>query len=124
MELKQQFDVEKCPKTMAYVLERDAGYVRCNRCGSVVLKSDVEGYSYQCMFCDEDLYTIETHEGEWHTDEELDELLCRTEDVLELDYDIDRAEQERKRKVAIALAEIDKRIESAREEAQNVRNNG
>ena len=83
--MKQKFNTEKAPKTFAYVVERDTGCVRCNRCGSVVLKSDVKGYDYQCMFCDEDLCAIETHKGKWHTDEEFDELLCITEDILLLD---------------------------------------
>ena len=33
---------------------------KCNRCGSYVLKSELKEYSYQCMYCDEDLYTFET----------------------------------------------------------------
>lgn len=35
---------------------------KCNRCGSVVCKSEVEGYKYSCNSCDEDLYEFETHE--------------------------------------------------------------
>lgn len=34
----------------------------CNRCLSAVEKSSVEGYTHQCLNCDEDLYTFETHE--------------------------------------------------------------
>lgn len=83
--MKQKFDVEKYPKTFAYVLERDTLTRRCNRCGSVVLRSELESYSYQCMNCDEDLYTIETHEGEYHTDEEFDTLCCDVRDLLLLD---------------------------------------
>ena len=82
MKKTEKFNPEKFPKTMAYVLERDTGNIRCNRCRSVVLRSDVKGYVYQCMFCDEDLYGIETYEGEWHTDEEFNELLCQTRDIL------------------------------------------
>lgn len=81
----EKFDPERYPKTTAYVLERDAFTVRCNRCGSPVLKSDVEGYSYQCMSCDEDLFLFETHVGEIHTTEELNELLLDTRDLLLLD---------------------------------------
>lgn len=33
---------------------------KCNRCGSVVSKSVVEGYSYSCDSCDEDMYSFET----------------------------------------------------------------
>lgn len=83
---KDKFNPEKCPKTLAYVIERDAITVRCNRCESPVLKSDLpEKYVYQCMSCDEDLYGIETHKGEPHTDEEFEELCCNTRDLLLLD---------------------------------------
>lgn len=84
--MKQKFNVEKAPKTFAYVLENDTINRRCNMCGAVVLKETfVEGYPYQCMSCDENLYEIETHIGELHTDEELDELCCNTEFLLCLD---------------------------------------
>ena len=83
--MKEKFNPEKYPKTMCYVLERDCGKIRCNRCGSSVLKSDLEDYAYQCMFCDEDLLSIETHEGEYHTTEEFNELLLQTRDLLLLD---------------------------------------
>lgn len=33
----------------------------CDRCGNYILKSDLEQYPYQCMYCDEDLFSIETH---------------------------------------------------------------
>lgn len=34
----------------------------CKRCGSEVDKSEVEGYTFSCKECDEDLFAIETHE--------------------------------------------------------------
>ena len=34
---------------------------RCNRCGDLVLKSDLHHYDTQCMACDEDLYKMEWH---------------------------------------------------------------
>ena len=83
--MKQNFNIEKSPNTFAYVLEHDTFIVKCNRCGSPVLKSDLDGYVYQCMNCDEDLYSFETHQGEYHTDEELDTLCCNTRDLLLLD---------------------------------------
>lgn len=83
--MNQKFNIEKSPKTFAYVLERDTLTRRCNMCGSVVLRSELESYAYQCMNCDEDLYEIETHEGEPHTTEEFDELCCNTRDLLLLD---------------------------------------
>ena len=67
------------PNTHAYVMENDTVNRRCNRCGSVVLKeTNIESYPYQCMNCDENMYEIETHIGEPHTEEELDELLINT----------------------------------------------
>ena len=83
--MKQKFNIEESPKTFAYVLERDTFIIKCNRCGSPVLKSDLDDYAYQCMNCDEDLYEFETHQGEYHTDEELDTLCCDTRDLLLLD---------------------------------------
>ena len=32
----------------------------CKRCNSSVLKSEVPGYAYECLICDEDLFVIET----------------------------------------------------------------
>ena len=61
-----------------YVQKRDTKNIRCNRCHKPVLKSDVEGYQYQCMFCDEDLVSFETYIGELHTDVELQELYKQT----------------------------------------------
>lgn len=83
--MKQKFNIEKYPKTFAYVLENDTGNRRCNMCGRVVLKeTNGSNYPYQCMNCDEKLYEIETHFGEDHTAEELDEL-CMNSLILELD---------------------------------------
>lgn len=81
----EKFNPEKSPRTMCYILEHDTFDVRCNKCGCPVLKSDVDGYVYQCMNCDEDLYSVETHKGEHHTDEELNQLCLDTETLLELD---------------------------------------
>lgn len=33
----------------------------CNRCKTVVEKSSIPGYPFQCNSCDEDLYEFETH---------------------------------------------------------------
>ncbi len=32
----------------------------CKKCGNIVRKSDLKNYSYQCDYCDEDLYEFET----------------------------------------------------------------
>ncbi len=34
----------------------------CRRCGSPVYESDNPEYSYQCFYCDEDLYSFEAEE--------------------------------------------------------------
>lgn len=39
--------------------ERTSGMIVCKRCGYAVEKSVVEGYTYSCNECDEDLYTFE-----------------------------------------------------------------
>lgn len=84
----QKFNIEKCPKTFAYVLENDTLNRRCNVCGSVVLKeTSVKGYPYQCMTCDENRYEIETYLGEPHSATELDDICCYTRDLLLLDED-------------------------------------
>ena len=77
--MKQKFNVEKNPKKMAYVREHDTCNIRCIYCGKPVLRSDFaeEDFKYQCLFCDYNLLTIETYEGEHHTDEEFEELLLR-----------------------------------------------
>lgn len=81
-----KFNPEKSPNTMCYVLEHDTFDIYCNKCGCPVLKSETDGYIYQCMNCDEDLYSIETHKGEHHTDEQFNQLCLDTEALLELDY--------------------------------------
>lgn len=83
---KEKFDAEVSPKTHAYVLKNDTINRRCNRCGSVVLKeTNIIGYPFQCMSCDENMLTIETHLGNPHTDAELNELCIKTRDLLLLD---------------------------------------
>ena len=78
-------------KSYQYVLDNDTENIRCNRCGSVVLRQPETGadneneYPYQCMVCDENLYKIETNAGEPHTKKELEELIERTLELLCLD---------------------------------------
>jgi uncharacterized HAD superfamily protein len=77
----------KKPKTTAYVTERIQHDIRCNRCNSIVLKSDNIQYKYQCMFCDEDLFDIETHKGFGMTDKEYNDILEQTDAIMCLDED-------------------------------------
>lgn len=80
-----KFDPERFPNTEEYVRKRTTFSIRCNRCGCPVLKSDTEGYAYQCMNCDEDLYSTEVHRGKPTTKDELNQLLLDTQVLLELD---------------------------------------
>ena len=38
----------------------------CRRCGCPVYKSDNPEYSYQCFYCDEDMYSVEVVEQDAH----------------------------------------------------------
>lgn len=78
------------PKSVAYVKSRLLLTTRCNRCGHIVLKSDAKssGYSYQCLYCDEDLYKVETHRGQRCSTEELADLCVLAADLLELDHKV------------------------------------
>ena len=89
MRIQEEFNPVKSPKTFEYVLKNDTVNRRCNACNSVVLKeTHVEGYPYQCMNCDVNLYEIETHIGKEHSDKEFDELCCDVRDLLLLDEEI------------------------------------
>lgn len=50
---------------------------RCNRCKKPVLKSDVDGYQYQCFEHDEDLYACETFVSDKApTEQELQDIIA------------------------------------------------
>ena len=57
--MMRDFDKKLYPNTYNYVKDNIVEGVRCNRCGTTVLISEVEGYTYQCKHCDEDLSTFE-----------------------------------------------------------------
>lgn len=60
--IEQRNDIEAMyPKEAEYIRENLVPYRHCNRCGSCVLKSELEQYPYQCIYCDEDLFEIETY---------------------------------------------------------------
>jgi len=61
--MMRDFDKKLYPNTYNYVKDNIVEGVRCNRCGTPVLISEVEGYTYQCMHCDEDLSTFETYKS-------------------------------------------------------------
>ena len=62
--MMRDFDKKLYPNTYNYVKDNIVEGVRCNRCGTTVLKSEVEGYTYQCMHCNEDLSTFETYKSD------------------------------------------------------------
>lgn len=33
----------------------------CGRCGSKLIPSEIDGYDYQCLECDEDFYDFEVY---------------------------------------------------------------
>lgn len=81
----EKFNPAQSPKTYEYVIKNITPNIRCNRCGSICLKSEAKGYKYQCMYCDEDLYSIETHESEKYNENEFNDVLITTRDLLLLD---------------------------------------
>lgn len=85
----KKFNRDIYPNTYSYVVKNDTRSIRCNRCGTVALKEIgtelKKEYPYQCMDCDENMYSIETHNGEEHEDDEFDELCWRTLELLCLD---------------------------------------
>lgn len=88
VELIKKYDavMKQYPASTKYVKRRIRNKIRCNRCGAIVLKSELRHtenkYKYQCMFCDEDLYGIETHKGAPCSTEEAMELIERTAFLL------------------------------------------
>ena len=76
----------KYPKTVKYI-EDNITSLRCNMCGRPILKeTNVEGYPYQCMNCDENLYLFETTKTEGQfSDEEIKDLIEDTAAKLLLD---------------------------------------
>jgi len=63
-------------KLRNYLRKRIQKNVRCRRCHKIVLWSDLksQGYTYQCLDCDEDLFTFETYVGDDITADEMKEI--------------------------------------------------
>lgn len=77
---------DELPKSYKYVYDNLIPNRICNRCNSYVLKSHVQGYAYQCMYCDEDLFTFETHKtNEEISDADFCDLIEETNYRLNLD---------------------------------------
>ena len=96
MKHSKKLKFNKSPWAFCYVLDHITFDVRCNYCGCPVLKTEVDGYEYQCMNCDEELHSIETHKGSHYTDDEFNQLCLNTEYLLELDNIISSQEIQNK----------------------------
>jgi len=43
--------------------------MKCKKCNNELILSEVEGYKWQCLECDEDFYEFEQDLDEYHPDE-------------------------------------------------------
>lgn len=63
-------------KAREYVLKNIVDGRRCANCGKIVFKeTEIKGYPFQCLHCDESLYSIETYMGEKIQAKEMNELI-------------------------------------------------
>lgn len=78
---------ERYPKTVKYIRKTFKKNLRCGACGGSILReTNMRGYPYQCMNCDEDKYEFEVkHVKSDITDKELNDLVERTAELLLLD---------------------------------------
>lgn len=79
------FNAIDSPKSFIYASTRYVPFRKCNRCGGLILRSDTQWYTYQCMNCDEDLYDFETHFDDVVTVSDFEKLYCDVRDLLLLD---------------------------------------
>ncbi len=79
--------VSKYPRTVNYIARTLVENIRCGACGSPILReTNVKGYPYQCMNCDENKMSFETKASETPiTDAELEQLVESTAELLLLD---------------------------------------
>lgn len=77
--------IKPTPKSEEYVLAHLPGLMKCNRCGEPVLKSSTDGYTYQCLNCDEDLFSFEASPLKAMTPTQLATLIQNAKDTLLLD---------------------------------------
>jgi hypothetical protein len=76
------------PKSEEYVRKMLIPYRHCKRCKAHVLKSELIDYKYQCLYCDEDLYTIETYldkEKKEISDNDFNDLIELVNNIMEFD---------------------------------------
>lgn len=79
-------DISLYKNTLCYVHEKITDNIRCRKCGSIVLKTELtDEYKFQCLNCDEDLYAMETYEGEKFTPSEFAETVAQAANIFNLD---------------------------------------
>lgn len=68
---------DKLPKSVKYVEDNLTNY-RCIRCGSpILLETEVKDYPYQCLTCDENMYSFEVETSEQEiTAEEMESIIA------------------------------------------------
>ena len=68
---------DKLPKSVKYVEDNLTNY-RCIRCGSpIFLETEVKDYPYQCLTCDENMYSFEVETSEQEvTAEEIESIIA------------------------------------------------
>jgi len=67
---------DKLPKSVKYVEDNLTNY-RCIRCGSpILLEPEIADYPYQCLTCDENMYSFEVESsGQEVTAEEIENII-------------------------------------------------
>ena len=68
---------DKLPQSVKYVEDNLTNY-RCTRCGSpILLETEVKDYPYQCLTCDENMYSFEVEASEQEvTAEETESIIA------------------------------------------------
>ena len=77
---------DKLPKSVKYVEDNLTNY-RCIRCGSpILLEPEIKDYPYQCLTCDENMYSFEVEPSEKEvTAEEIENIITYLTQQMGLD---------------------------------------
>ena len=77
---------DKLPKSVKYVEDNLTNF-RCIRCGSpILLEPEIEDYPYQCLTCDENMYSFEVEASEQEvTAEEIENIITYLTQQMGLD---------------------------------------
>ena len=79
----------KFPNTVKFMLDNYTGNLRCRRCGSLVFREpEIKHYPYQCLHCDENMFSFEVKKSDKPvTVCEVEDLVCCALGSLGLDED-------------------------------------